>query len=64
MGWQKLKYYRDKARRIFANSSTGKKETRLRGRTGEKAKGPTQADCVAHGLMLAAMSGMFKKNGW
>ena len=22
------------------------------------------ADCVAHGLGLAFMSGMFKKNGW
>lgn len=51
---------------------TAKKKTRflgrlidrLRGRTKAKAKGPTQADCVAHGLMLAAMSGTFKKNGW
>jgi len=61
---QKHEYYRGKARRMFANSSTGRKETRLLGRTKAKAKGPTQADCVAHGLMLAAVSGMFKKNGW
>ena len=29
-----------------------------------KDKGPTQADCVAHGLGLAFMTGMFKKNRW
>lgn len=63
MGEKKHGYFRDKARRI-ASSPPGKKEPRLRGRTGAKARGPTQADCVAHGLMLAAMSGMFKKNGW
>lgn len=33
-------------------------------RQNKKAKDPTQADCVAHGLMLAAKTGMFKKNGW
>lgn len=33
-------------------------------RQNKKAKGPTQADCVAHGLMLAATAGAFKKNGW
>ena len=43
--------------------TAGKNEGRLRGRSKAKAKVPTQADCVAHGLMLAAMSGMFKKNG-
>lgn len=43
---------------------TTKNEARLRGRPKAKAKGPTQADCVAHGLGLAFMSGMFKKNKW
>lgn len=43
---------------------TAKKETRLRDRPKAKAKGPTQADCVAFGLGLAFMSGMFKKNKW
>lgn len=55
---QKHESNRDKARR------TAKKEARLRSRPKAKAKGPTQADCVAHGLGLAFMSGMFKKNGW
>lgn len=64
MGEKKHGYFRDKARRIFASGSTGKQGARLLSRTKAKAKGPTQADCVAHGLMLAAMSGMFKKNGW
>jgi len=43
---------------------TTKNETRLRGRPKAKVKGPTQADCVAHGLWLAFMTGMFKKNKW
>ena len=43
---------------------TAKKETRLRGRPKAEAKGPTQAECVAFGLGLAAATGMFKKNGW
>lgn len=64
MGEKKHEYYRGKARRILTNGSTGKKETRLRDSTKAKANGPTHADCVAHGLMLAAMTGMFKKNGW
>ena len=55
---------RGKARRTSANMPTGKDEGRLRGRSKARAKVQTQADCVAHGLMLAAMSGMFKKNGW
>lgn len=55
---------RDKARRTSANMPADKGEGRIRGRSKAKAKVPTQADCVAHGLMLAAMSGMFKKNGW
>lgn len=55
---------RGKARRTSANMPAGKDEGRLRGRSKAKAKVPTQADCVAHGLMLAAMSGMFRKNGW
>lgn len=29
---------------------------------GSKDQGPTQADCVVHGLGLAFMTGMFKKN--
>lgn len=55
---------RGKARRTSANMPAGKGNGRLRGRSKAKAKVPTQADCVAHGLMLAAMSGMFRKNGW
>lgn len=55
---------RGKERRTSANMPAGKDEVRLRGRSKAKAKVPTQADCVAHGLMLAAMSGMFRKNGW
>ena len=55
---------RGKERRTSANIPAGKGEGRLRGRIKAKAKVPTQADCVAHGLMLAAMSGMFRKNGW
>ena len=39
-------------------------EMRWRRLRSKKATGPTQADCVAHGLMLAAVSGTFKKNGW
>ena len=53
---------RGKELRASENMPAGKGEGRLRGRS--KAKAPTQADCVAHGLMLAAMSGMFRKNGW
>ena len=55
---------RGKARRTSENMPAGKVKGRLQGRSKAKAKVPTQADCVAHGLMLAAMSGMFKKNGW
>ena len=55
---------RGKARRTSANMPAGKVKGRLRGRSKAKARVPTQADCVAHGLMLAAMSGLFKKNGW
>ena len=55
---------RGKERRTSAKMPAGKGDGRLRGRSKAKAKVPTQADCVAHGLMLAAMSGMFKKNGW
>ena len=55
---------RGKARRTSSNMPAGKGKGRLRGRSKAKARVPTQADCVAHGLMLAAMSGMFKKNGW
>ena len=58
MGEQKHGSGRDEARR------TTKNEARLRGRPKAKAKGPTQADCVAYGLGLAFMSGMFKKNKW
>lgn len=58
MDGQKHESDRDKAR------CTAKNETRLRGRPKAKAKGPTQADCVVHGLGLAFMSGMFKKNRW
>lgn len=55
---------RGKELRTSADMPAGKNEGRLRGRSKAKAKAPTQADCVAHGLMLAAMSGMFRKNGW
>ena len=55
---------RGKARRTSADMPAVKGEGRLRGRSKAKAKAPTQADCVVHGLMLAAMSGMFRKNGW
>lgn len=53
MDEQKHRSGRDEARRRAA-----------RRRPKAKAKGPTQADCVAHGLGLAFMSGMFKKNKW
>ena len=55
---------RGKERSTSAKMPVGKGDGRLRGRSKAKAKVPTQADCVAHGLMLAAMSGMFRKNGW
>ena len=57
---------RGKELRASADMPAGKNEGRLRGRSKAKAKAkaPTQADCVVHGLMLAAMSGMFRKNGW